>query len=240
RTTYEAYKELYKIGQPIVPILSDKILETDWKKTKYKELSKYLSGIFSLLHDIDEDKAKFVMEQAIKDGCPDYIESIFHSSFEFSVKNYKTYNLNGVEIFEHKELITQCEVSIYLKKWLDNVPSEDLEGISRLYVVPRKKIQPAGSYMPVLKTIALFWENSEKEGTWFFKLISLGIEKVLYHEIGHHANNHDFGTKPEQEREADKYAFKIMRRKHPSLAIFVKLLSMLGMRSTRNYYRWGL
>ncbi len=29
RTTYEAYKELYKIGQPIVPILSDKILETD-------------------------------------------------------------------------------------------------------------------------------------------------------------------------------------------------------------------
>ncbi len=87
-TTYKVYKELYKIGNPVIPTLKRKILETDWTKSKYKELSGYLSGLFSLLHDIDEDEARDVMK-AIEAGCPAHIKSIFHSSFEFSVKNYK-------------------------------------------------------------------------------------------------------------------------------------------------------
>ncbi len=104
KTTYKAYKEVYKIGQSAVPTLRKKVLETDWTKSKYKELSRYLSAIFSLLHDIDEDEAKSVMEKAIEAGCPAHIKAILQSTFEFSIKNYKRYELNDVEIFEHKEL----------------------------------------------------------------------------------------------------------------------------------------
>ena len=51
---YQAYKILYAIGPPIIPIIRTKLLETDWSNSKYKELSNYISGFFSLLHDLNE------------------------------------------------------------------------------------------------------------------------------------------------------------------------------------------
>jgi len=33
-TMYEAYKVLYGIGQPVISIVKEKILETDWSKSK--------------------------------------------------------------------------------------------------------------------------------------------------------------------------------------------------------------
>ena len=237
---YEAYKELYEIGPSVIPIIKSKILETDWSNSKYKELSNYISGLFSLLHDLDEDEAKFVCEKIIANGCPKHIKAILKSVFEFSLKNYTRYQIMGLDIFEHKLVEAKCNIASYLERWLSNVPESDLKEISRLYVINRKKINASGTYTPVLKVIALLWENQYKEKSLSFKFFALYTEKVLYHEIGHHTHRHNFGTEPDQEKEADQYAFKIMKNSHPHLAHFLRILSKLGIKSNRNYYRWGL
>jgi hypothetical protein len=236
---YPAYKKLYEIGQPAVPVIKTKILETDWSRSKYKELSAYFSGLFSLLYDIDEDEAKSVGEKIIKNECPKHIKAIIQSTFAFSLKNYKRYQLRGVEVFEHKLIKSKCNIKSYLDEWLSNVPEGDLDEINRLYVINREKINASGTYTPILKIVALLWDNHYKEKSLSFKFFALITEQVLYHEIGHHVNRHDFGIDADQEREADKYAFQIIKKSHPYLVIFLKLLSKIGFKSKTNYYRWG-
>jgi hypothetical protein len=128
---YDAYKNLYKIGNPVVEILKQKILEIDWSKSKYKELSAYVSGIFSLLHDIDENDANKLSQLIVENGCPKHIKAILNSICEFSLKNYKKYELFGIDIFEHKQIKSNCSIGSYLKKWLENIPSGVLDLSSR-------------------------------------------------------------------------------------------------------------
>ena len=240
KDAYQAYNVLYDMGHPVIPLLKKKLLETDWSNSKYKELSGYISGLFSLLHDIDEDEASIVAEKIISNRCPNHIKAILKSVLDFSLKNYKKYHIRGIDIFEHKLVKAKCNIQFYLENWLSNVPENDLEDISRLYVINRQKINAAGTYTPILKIIALLWENPYKEKSFLFKFFALFTEKVLYHEIGHHANRHDFGIDADQEKEADKYAYKILQITHPYLASFSKIISKLGFKSKRNYYRWGL
>ena len=120
------------------------------------------------------------------------------------------------------------------------MPEKDLLDISRLYVITRKKINASGTYTPAINSIALLWENPFKDKSLSFKFFALCIEKVLYHEIGHHKYRHKFGIDADQEKEADNYAFAIMQQNHPCLYFVMKILSVFGLRSARNYYRWGL
>ena len=237
---FEAHKILYEIGQPVIPILKEKILEIDWTNSRYKELSGYVSGLFSLIHDIDEDEASSVSKIILSNGCPKHIKAILQSVMQFSVKNYARYQIRGIEVFEHKDVKSKCNIRLYLNNWMGNIPESDLNNISRLYIITREKIDAAGTYTPILNTIALLWENDSKDKSIMFRLTALSTEKVLYHEIGHHSYRHNFGTDPDQEKSADKYAFKILKNSHPILAYFLKLISMLGFKSKRNYYRWGL
>ena len=45
RRQIQAYNKLFELGPPVIPILKEKILELDWSNSKYKELSKYISGL---------------------------------------------------------------------------------------------------------------------------------------------------------------------------------------------------
>ena len=70
---------------------------------------------------------------------------------------------------------------------------------------------------------------------------TLSKEQTLYHEIGHHASKHKIGEHTsDKEKEADRYAYKLMRQSHPFLCLFSRLLNKLGFQNRKNYYRWGL
>lgn len=127
---FEAHKNLYEIGKPVIPILKEKILDVDWSNSKYKELSGYISGLYSLLHDLDEKEASFVCDNVISNGCPKHIKAILQSVNQFSVKNYKRYRIRGIEIFEHKLLKPKCDIGFYLDKWLGNIAESDLEKLA--------------------------------------------------------------------------------------------------------------
>jgi HD superfamily phosphohydrolase len=87
----------------------------------------------------------------------------------------------------------------------------------------------------------LLWDNHFKEKSLPFKFSALMTEKTLYHEIGHHAYRHTFDQHTsDKEKEADRYAYKIMKQNHPYLHIIARILNKFGFKCERNYYRWGL
>ena len=43
-------------------------------------------------------------------------------------------------------------------------------------------------------------------------------------EVGHHVCRHDFGQDPVQEREADAYAHRLLKKAHPRLAWVLRML----------------
>lgn len=129
---FEAHKDLYEIGKPVIPLLKEKILEVDWSNSNYKKLSGYISGLYSLLHDIDEEEAYSVCNNVISNRCPKHIKAILQSVNQFSVNNYDRYRLRGIEIYAHKLINPKCDIGLYLDKCLGNIPECDLEKISRL------------------------------------------------------------------------------------------------------------
>ena len=79
--TFKAHRNLYEVGRPVIPYLKEKLLEIDWSNSEYKELSGYVSGFYSLLHDIDEGVAQNVCNVILENGCPKHIRAILQSFF---------------------------------------------------------------------------------------------------------------------------------------------------------------
>ncbi len=236
-TAYKGYKALYQIGVPALPTLIDLVENSDWSNRKYKELSRYVTGIVSLIHDIDEDEANSVCRNVISNGIPNHIKVQLKSVCAFSLKGYKHYNTRNIDVYEHKSIKVKCKIQPYIEKWLSNLPTNDLSGIHRIYIVRPEDINAAGTYTPVLFKITLVWSNNFREGSFLFNLFSIYNETVLYHEVGHHVHRHTFGQLPDQEKEADRYAAKILRREHPKVYWIAKSLSKIGIKCKKDYYK---
>jgi len=238
---YEGYRNLYILGQSAIEPLKKKVLDVDWSKSGYKEVSRYVSGLFALIHDIDEDEAKEILGEMISTGCPKHIQAQMKSICNFSHDHYWKYKVCDIDIFEHKEITKNCDIRSHIQNWLRKVPPKDVLDISRLYIIRKDdSANAAGTYTPILFNIMVVWDNPYKEGSIFFKMFSIFTEKTFYHEIGHHVHRNDFPDLPDREREADRYAYSILKLNHPYLRFLSRVLSKLGMRSEKNYYRWGL
>ena len=81
-----------------------------------------------------------------------------------------------------------------------------------------------------------------------FRKLSCGLMQQNYPVVYKaHKNLYEIGQpvvpilkEKDQEKEADRYAFKIMRKNHPFFFLFVAFLSKCGLKCNRDYYRWGL
>lgn len=236
-TAYKGYKALYQFGDQALPILKALAETTDWSNRKYKELSRYVTGLLSLIHDIDEDEANSVYKRLVSDGIPNHIKVQLKSVCAFSLKRYKHYIARDIDVYEHNGIRAKCKIQTYIEKWLYNLPTNDLSGIHRIYIVRPEDIKASGTYTPVLFKITLVWSNNFREGSFLFNFFSIYREKVLYHEVGHHVHRHTFGQIPDQEKEADRYASKILRREHPKMYWLAKVLSKIGIKCEKDYYK---
>jgi hypothetical protein len=223
---YEGYKALYKIGAPAIPQLRDAIFQSNWSKVKRPNEIRYVSGLVSLLRDINEAEAQGVARQLIENGCDNTVKQLVTSICSFTLTDYLMYDIQGIEVYERKELFKH-DVRSKLERWLNNVPGEDLKGIERVYVINDDGRDNAGSYKPILFTIQLVWYNPFSRHDPFSWFILRNIEFTLYHEIGHHVHRHSFGQMPKQEQEADAYARRLMKISHPVLGKIAHGINMV-------------
>jgi len=236
REGYEGYKALYKIGASAIPQIREAIFQSNWAKVKRPNEIRYVSGLVSLLRDINEVEAEGVARQLIENGCDISVKRLVTSICSFTLTDYLIYDIRGIKVYEHKELFKH-DVRSKLEKWLNNVPDKDLKEIERLYVITNDGRDKAGSYMPILFTIVVVWDNPFSRRDPFSWLLLQNIEYTLYHEIGHHIHRHSFGQIPEQEQEADAYARRLLKISHPVLGKIgygiKKILLLLGLKKLR-------
>jgi hypothetical protein len=174
----------------------------------------------------------------LKDGgCDPAVARILDVICGFTLADYTRYNVCGIEIFEHKKLLTKQNVRGSLERWLENIPVEDLQEIERVYILRREDLTALGDYTPILYRINLVWDNPSPRWSPMSHVNSFIIERSLYHEIGHHAHRHTFGQDPEQEEAAEKYADRLMAQSNHWYFRLGRLLSApsnKGMKRTRN------
>jgi hypothetical protein len=207
---YKAYKALFAVGPAAIPQIREAIFKARWSSVKYPNEIRYLAGLVSLIHDLDETESEKIRVELIGNGCGPVVMRILDSIGSFKLEDFIRYDVLGVKIFEHKRLVTRQNVKQRLEQWLKPVPSEDLDQIERIYVLRTSDLEALGSYRPVLFCINLAWDNPSHWWSPMSWLNNLIIESTLYHEIGHHVHRHTFGQDPEQEADADDYADRIM------------------------------
>lgn len=233
---YKGYKSLYEIGIPAIPQIKEALLKSNWEKVKRAGEVRYVSGLFSLLHDISEGEAEKVARKIIANGCDSVVRQTITSIRKVSIADYRVYSIKGVDVFEHKDLL-EWNVRERLERWFKNVPNEDLHELERVYVVTNDGRASAGCYTPILFNIQLVWDTTFSKTNPLSWVILHNIEHTFYHEVGHHVYRHTFGQQPEQEREAELYARNLIRKNHPVLRTVGRGvsngLSLIGLRKSQ-------
>ena len=232
---FTSHRELYRLGKNVIPIVEQQLLNQPWGEIKSKTQLNLLTGYLSLIHDLDENQAKVTGEKIRSAGCNNVVDVRITSITSFTLKEFDSYSVNGLKIYQSKRLNNTKKIKKLITKWISFVPEDDIKQIERIYIVPQSKEDHSGTYMPILCNVMIEWflpVSFLNPLSWFFKL---QIERTFYHEIGHHFHRHTFGQIPEQEKEADKYAAVLMGKHHHILRfIFKGLRSILGKKKHNN------
>lgn len=234
RETYRAHKEIYRAGRTAIPLLRESVLRSDFSNPRYPAATRYASALVNLIGDLDEGEARAVAREIIGRGCARPLRLVLESICRFSLADYIDYSIRGVQVLQHRDLSTTCDVRAWLDRWMANIPEKDLGDLTRIFVVRPADIEreAAGTYTPYLHKVTLAWNVPDE--SFLSRLLLLFAEATLYHEVGHHVCRHDFGQDPVQEREADAYANQLLKRAHPRLAWGLRILRAGRRTETRD------
>lgn len=230
---FASHRLLVDIGKEVIPLIRDQLLGQPWDEIKHSAQLNMLSGLLSVVNDIDEESAKKIGREIEQRGCDIAVSTRIKTILEFTLNEFESDVVLGVQIYYSKLLVQIPRIKRKMQKWMSCVPSSDLEKIERMYIIPASDSDYRGTYMPVLCNIMVEWImpfSYYNPISWFF---FLQIEKTLYHEIGHHVCNHTFGQDPDQEKEANQYAAKILAKSHPGLKLMVKLIKAIFVKNKK-------
>src|SRR5215213_11259855 len=138
---YKAYKALFAVGPAAIPHIREAIFKAKWSSVKYPNEIRYIAGLVTLIHDLDESESEKIRIELKGNGCGPVVARILDSIGSFKVADFIRYDIRGVKIFEHKRLVTRQNVKLRLEQWMKPVPSEDLEQIERIYVLPKGDLE---------------------------------------------------------------------------------------------------
>jgi hypothetical protein len=230
---YKGYRALYEVGAAAIPQVREVLFKSKWSSVKYPNEVRYIAGLVSLIHDLDESESEKIRIELRKNGCDPTLARILDSIGSFKINDFNHYDVCGVKIFEHKRLLTRQNVKRRLEQWLQSVQSEDLDQIERIYILRQEDLDALGNYTPVLFCINLVWENPCARWNPMFWVNNFVIENTLYHEIGHHVHRHTFGQDPDQEADAENYAQRIMANRRKRFLFRIARLLKLPVQSAQ-------
>ena len=207
RVALVSYKELYQAGPRVSQIVERELDRLDLKAPLRLEAMALFAGLVALHRDIDEARSNAFIDDKLTQCLPPLTTAILRSARRMEGRAFKKSVHQGVEILEHISLHEAYRASDLTRSWLSDLPLKDIEGISRIYIVPEDFSRDwMGNYLPVLSVVTLAWTTSIPPNSRFIFFTNILHRRVLLHEIGHHVHKHWFGQDPEQEREADAYA----------------------------------
>lgn len=223
---YEIYKSLYQTGQPAFIQIKKTLINLDWKEIDIPLEVATVSVLMNLLYDIDESNARDVLSSIKYSDSSDAIKSIIDSICSFSKSDFKLYEICNIEIYESKNINTKNNIKKMIDIWLRKIPNDQIQDINRIYIVRQKDLSVWGTYFPFLNIVTLVWDNEYSRYNPIGWMSLPKIEFVFYHEIGHHILNHR-GQNIEQEKNADKFALKMMYQTKPKPYLKIVLFNVM-------------
>ena len=184
---------------------------------------------------MDTELSLQLSSDALKQKIHPILRSELQQTLRFSIANYRQTYFGEILILEEKTVDERYSASSYVRSWLSTVPSKDLVGISRIYIITSHvDFDFLGSYTPHIAKIALVWDDSLSPANPLVGLLRLANRQTLYHEVGHHRfkHNYGYGQDPIQERVADEYAAKQIRVAHPRLRRLIKFANRILQRKS--------
>ena len=154
------HRAIHNMGRPAIPKLKEHVIATSRLGIEHKTKYLIIAGLVTILHDIDEKSAEEVVARILQEGCDSLIRERVKTIVS-KHNNFRRYEINDIRIFEHQELNQPYKIKVKLKQWMDNVPSEHLLNIDRIYIVPHTNQKYRGSYKPIFDVISLVWKDEK-------------------------------------------------------------------------------
>lgn len=229
-----AHKKLVGFGNAALPAIEYELAKIDLGKVSHREISTLVTGLATALHDINEDASRRYISDALAGPITPLMRAALRSIVRFTMDDWLRSPVGDITVLEHGKFDGSLEAARDIARWLANVPAADLIGISRIYIIPEiPEPEFAGTYLQTVSVIEIVWRRPSKY--WIGNAVRrFMIEKTLYHEVGHHALQHvEMGQDSDQEKQADRYAWKMMRKAHPNLSMLTFPLRFLGASQRR-------
>lgn len=235
----EAHKNIHSLGQDAIPAIQNELNSIKIETAERPEITQLMTGFLILLQDLDENLAQTYILNARQLKLPPVISNSLNIVERYQKQNYSVSEYKDIEIYEEQHISKKFNATKNVIKWLSKLPSEDIKGISRIYIIDSKDaLDYRGKHLSILSVITLAWETSFSRYAPIYWITKFLTENTLYHEVGHHALNHNEpGQVPEQEKEADEYAYKLMRKNHPVFFITVKYTIGLVFKALKRIFR---
>jgi hypothetical protein len=220
----ETYREAHRHGVAILPAIEMYLAAQDWTKCANAKHMHVFATLASLARDIDEDASERIMARCLSESADRLFRLRWESIRRFSITSFAEYSVRGLRLFLSRDLIDHPAKAALIDEWLGVVPVQDIRTIERLYVVAAgADMDYAGKYVPILFVVTIAWnltgdEIIDRHGRlpWMPQWLWYFMEQhTLYHEIGHHVHRHSWGQDPEQERQANIYAWEALARARP-------------------------
>jgi hypothetical protein len=210
---YQAHRNLYERGNEVLPALEELLLNKAWQDVKHGPQIVYLTGVLNVIHDINENHAKEVVAKIKQAGASVIVDRRISAITNFTVKNFCVSEISNVKVFVSKKLKNHSQIRRKFDDWFNNVPPDDIGGLSRLYIVP--SYYNYGDYTPILCKLVIGWDTSISYINPFSWLWLFSTERTFYKEIGHHAFKHSFEKDVDEKSEADRYSYELMCKSRP-------------------------
>lgn len=216
------YHALIVHGFSAVATIENKLNGGDWGHYKNDVQGRYLAVLLSLAQVIDPNAAhRMIVKLSSSKLHPFHQKTIKLISSRFEAAPIEAY-IRGIPVVVSDELPNATMIKTYLARWLKSRTEQDISKLLRVDVIPyESQFGYLGNYNIFFSGIVLTWPSPQSNflKRWGF---TISTEFTFYHEVGHHALGHlEGGQVPEQEKEANEYAGRALRRAHPILFTFL-------------------
>lgn len=81
---YASHRLLVDIGEPVIPLIRNQLLGQPWNEIKHSTQLNILSGLLSVVNDINENEARILGGEIKKRGCDIAVSTRIKTILEFT------------------------------------------------------------------------------------------------------------------------------------------------------------
>lgn len=219
RMTRDGWRELYAIGSPAKPVILEQLRSPKWAEYHRGPQARFLAVLLSILNEIDSDQCARELRRLRRSKLHSLHRRTVDLLASVVADQPYCFEKRGVQITISTKLKDPEKIANTVSRWLQTPDASDLQKLTSIDVMPfHEDLDYLGYYHTSYSKILVTWPG---KNIWYLSFIyGIRTELTLYHEIGHHACGHlEGGQVKEQEKEANRYAGRMLRRAHPLLAV---------------------